>query len=1029
MIEFFVKRPVTTIMFVLVFAVLGVVSIFNLQIQKTPDMDFPIVTVTINYPGATPQEVETLVVDKIEDAVSELSEIKNMKSYSYDNFGYITVEFLMSSDVNIKFIEVKDKVEAIRNDLPEDIEKPVIEKFDPLMKPVMDVVLSSDTVSSRDLYEFADKKFKDKFSSVEGVANVDLYGGKIRQINVILDPMLMQRKYITIYNVISSIREKNKNIPGGLLEKEDTSLSLRFLGEFQSPTEISNLLVSSSDGKRFSLSEIGEVEDSFKDVETIARFNGKNIVGLSINKVSDGNAVDISKEIRRRFPEFKKILPEGVSLEIATDTTDFIISETNQTYMNIIVGILLTILILYFFTGHINLTFISTIVIPTSLISALFLMDSFGLTINALTLLGIATVLGTLIANAIVIIENVLEHLEHKETALRAAIDGTKEVSGAVLAATGTNLVVFTPIAMMSGIVGQFMRAFGLTVIFATLFSLLSSFSLTPMLCGLLLKKKDIKKKQKRKTINPFARLATRVNRMTEGLKTEYKKIFDLIFRFPKLTVTFVVMAFLSLALIMPYIGGEFFPDSDEDMITIKITMPQGSTIERTEKITKNIEERVEKIPEVESILTSIGQDGVENSAVVINLISSTKRQRSDTDIIQELIPFTAQIPDAEINIRRGEARGGIEGDVSVNVYGLDYDKIIEISEKMREIMQDSGFFRSVTSSYKMPKKEIRFFPDQKKLIEHDLTAAEVGNVIRASVYGNDSNIYKEGGQEYDINVELDERYSQDFDDLKQIQIISHKGMFPITELGNIKEAKALPNIRHRDKERFIRLEGYLSKSNSGYVQGILNQEFKKIDFPDGYGYGYFGMAEHQRETGREILKAFILAVILTYMLLAALLNSFTYPISILLSVGTSFIGVFYALFFLGQDINIASMLGMVMLVGMVVNNSILLIDYTLIQMKEGVEVVEALWLGASRKFRAIIMTSLAIILGVAPQIKSVMPIKPSMSAVVIGGMLASILFTFIFTPVAFWYIERFTKKLLAIFNQGNQNKEKSNYN
>ncbi|MCF7895060.1 MAG: efflux RND transporter permease subunit [Candidatus Omnitrophica bacterium] len=1018
MIEFFVKRPVTTIMFVLVFAVLGVVSIFNLQVQKTPDMDFPIVTVTVTYPGATPQEVETLAVDKIEDAVAELSEIKNMKSYSYDNFGYITVEFLMSSDVNIKFIEVKDKVEAIRNDLPDDIEKPVIEKFDPLMEPVMDVVLSSDKVSSRDLYEFADKKFKDKFSSVEGVANVDLYGGKIRQINVILDPMLMQRKYITIYNVISSIREKNKNIPGGLLEKEDTSLSLRFLGEFQNPEEISDLLVSSGDGKRFPLSEIGEVEDSFKDIETIARFNGKNIVGLSINKVSDGNAIDISKEIRRRFPEFKKILPEGVYLEIATDTTDFIVNETNQTYINIVVGIFLTILILYFFTGHINLTFISTIVIPTSLISALFLMDSFGLTINALTLLGIATVLGTLIANAIVIIENVLEHLEHKKTTLRAAIDGTKEVSGAVLAATGTNLVVFTPIAMMSGIVGQFMRAFGLTVIFATLFSLLSSFSLTPMLCGLLLKKNDIKKGQKRKIINPFAKLAEGVNRMMERLKAEYKKIFDLIFRFPKLTVTFVVLAFLSLALIMPYVGGEFFPDSDEDMITIKITMPQGSTIERTAKTTKNIEKRVEKIPELESILTSIGQDGVENSAVVINLISSTERKRSDTDIIQELIPFTAQIPDAEINIRRGEARGGIEGDVSVNVYGPDYDKIIEISENMREIMQDSGFFRSVTSSYKMPKKEIRFFPDQEKLIEHGLTAAEIGNTIRASVYGNDSNIYKEGGQEYDINVKLDKRYSQDFDDLKQIQIISSKGMFPVTELGKIKEAKALPNIRHRDKERFIRLEGYLSKSNSGYVQRILDQEFKKIDFPDGYGYGYFGMAEHQRETGREIVKAFILAVILTYMLLAALLNSFTYPIPILLSVGTSFIGVFYALFFLGQDINIASMLGMVMLVGMVVNNSILLIDYTLIKMKEGVEVVEALWLGASRKFRAIIMTSLAIILGVAPQIKSVMPIKPSMSAVVIGGMLASILFTFIFTPVAFWYIERFSKKLFAIFNQ-----------
>jgi HAE1 family hydrophobic/amphiphilic exporter-1 len=1003
-------------MFVLVFVVLGVTAMFNLSIQRTPDIDFPIVTVTVNYPGATPVEVETLVIDKIEDAVSELSQIKNMKSYSYDNFGYLTIEFLMSSDVNIKFIEVKDKVEAIRNDLPDDIEKPIVEKYDPLLEPVMDLVLSSETVGGRDLYEFADKKLKDQISSVEGVANVDIYGGKKRQINVILDPFLMQKKYITINEVVDSIRRRNKNIPGGLLEKGATSLSLRFLGEFQSPQEIADLLVTSADGDRFPLREIGRIEDSFKDVETIARFNDKNVVGLSVNKVSDGNAVDISNRMRGYMEQFRGVLPAGVKLEVATNTTDFIIDETNKTYVNILVGILLTILILYFFTGHINLTFISTIVIPTSLVSALFLMDAFDLTINTLTLLGIATVLGTLIANAIVIIENVLKHIEHHETAQKAAIAGTREVSGAVIAATGTNLVVFTPIAMMGGIVGQFMHAFGLTVIFATLFSLVSSFSLTPMLCGLLLKKQSKDVTVRKLRFNSFAKLASLVNHIMEGLKKEYQRIFKLIFRFPKTTVIFVLVSFFSLSLIMPYIDNEFFPDADEDMITVSIEVPQGSTIERTQAITKIIEDRLEQIPEVESLLTSIGEDGVENAAVVVNLVPLAKRQRKDVDIIQELIPFTAQIPDAEINIRRGEARGGIEGDVSINIYGVDYSKMIDISRQMKQVMQSSGYFRSVKSSYKIPKKEIRFYPDQEKLIEHGLTANIIGQTLRSSVYGNDDNIYKESGQEYDINVELDERYTENFKDLEQIRIISSRGMFPIVEFGKIKEARGLPMVRHRDKQRIIRLEGCLSKSSSGFVRKMLDKEFsQRINFPDNYGYRYAGSAEHQRETGQEILKAFILAVILTYMLLAALMNSFTYPIPILLSVATSFIGVFYALFFLGQSINIASMLGMVMLVGLVVNNSILMLDYTLIKMKQGVNVVDALWLGASEKFRAIIMTSLAIILGVIPQLRSVMPAKPAMSAVVIGGMLASIVFTFIFTPVAFWYIHRFSEFILNV--------------
>ncbi|MFA5259681.1 MAG: efflux RND transporter permease subunit [Candidatus Omnitrophota bacterium] len=1012
MIEFFVRRPVTTIMFVSVFIVLGLVSFFNLRVEETPEIDFPIVTVTATYPGATPLEIETLVVNKIEDAVAELSDIKQIRSQAYDNFGYVFVEFLMSSDVNIKLIEVKDKVEAILNDLPEDMEKPVIAKYDPLMVPVLDLVLSSDKRDGRDLYEFADKKLKDRFSSIGGVANVDIYGGKKRQINVILDPMLMKQRYITIRDVINSIAAKNKNVPGGLLEKGNVALSLRFLGEFKNPQEIAEMTVISQDGRSFPLKEIARVEDSFKKVETMARFNGKDVVGLSLKKVSDGNAIDIAKQVRLLLDEFRALLPEGVTLEIATDTTDFIITETNDTYLNILTGILLTVVILYLFTGRASLTVITSIAIPTSIVSTLFLMDISGFTVNMMTLLGIATVLGTLISNAIIIVENVLVHLDKGDDHVQASINGTKEVTTAIWASAGTNLVVFTPIAFMSGMIGQFFQSFGLTVVYATLFSILASFSLTPMLCSLMLRKRAPATAKKHPR-NPFIWMFEKTNKAMDFLKAEYQKIFTLIFRFPKSTVGLIVLMILSMQHILPYIANDFMPIWDEDIITVKIEMPQGSTIDRTLEVTKIVEKRIQDIPEKESYLTSIGEDGVENSAIVINLIPSSKRKRSDADIINELIPFVAQIPDAEIMLERGESRGMVTGDISIDVYGVDYQKMIDLSNAMKQGMEESGYFRGVKSSYRTPKNEVRFIPDQKRLIEHGIQDIVIGDTIRSSVYGNDDNVYKEGGEEYDINVELDDRYAEDMDDISQIDVITKKGMVPVVELGTLQHDKSIPMIRHRDKQRAIRLEGYLAKSNTGYVMSLLDQEiFKDIQFEKGYSYKYVEMAERGAESSQEIGKAFILAVILTYMLLCALSNSFSTPLVILSSVATSFIGIFLALFFLEGSINIASMLGMVMVVGLVVNNSILLLDYTELKMKEGVPVVEALWLGASTKFRAIIMTSLAIVLGVLPQLGSGMPHKSSMGMVMMGGLLASIFFTFIFTPVAYWYVDLFRKKL-----------------
>lgn len=1021
MIEFFVKHRITTIMFVLVFVVLGIYSYSNLLVEKTPKMDFPIVTVSVTYPGATPLEVETLVVKKIEDAVAEISEIKRIKSQAYESLGFVSIEFLIEADVDVKSIEVKDKVDAILNDLPDAIEKPVIEKFDPLVVPVMELVLSSDTLDARDLYEYADKTLKTKFSSIAGVAKVDLYGGKKRQINVWLDPMLMKQHYISIGEVINAMLVKNKNIPAGALEKGFNSLGVRFTGEFESIDEIAQMKLVSSDGSSFKLKDIAVIEDSYKKIASMARYNGKEMVGLSINKASDGNAVSIANDMRRRLNAFRAILPQGVRLDIATDTTTFIVNETNGTKWSILVGLLLTAAILYLFMGRWDIAFIACIIIPTSIISTLFPMWASKFSINVLTLLAIASVLGTLISNAIVIIENVLVHLGRSNDPVKAAIDGTKGVFVPILAATGTNLVVFIPLSMMGGMVGVFMKSFGLTVVYATLFSVLASFCLTPMLCAAILKPKTEKKSGTGRHTLFLDVLSAPLHWIRKGidtgmgfLKKECKHIFELTFRYPKTTIVAVILVFFGSLMLVRYIENDFSPKSDEDQFTINMVLPQGSTIECTLETCKLVEGYLEKIPEKKSYLTKIGENGVENAKITFDLVSLKDRKRKDVEIMDELTRFIAAIPDVEVSYDRGIAVEAGAGDVSIDLYGVDYDTMIRLSQQMKGLMQRSGYFRSVILSYKYPRDEIRMKPAQEKLVEYGVAAASVGSSFRSSVYGEDSNTYKEKGEEYKINIELNDAYAQDFDDIRVMSVLSRKGLIPIDELGQIKIDKAIPTIRHRDRVRVIHLDGFLGKSSLGIVTGILDKQFKTMQFPDGYGYRYVGNSEMMDETNRELGKAFVLAVILTFMLLCALMDSLVaYPLAVMTTVLTSIAGMILGLFFLGLSINIASLMGVVMLVGMVVNNAILLLDYTLIKIKEGVPVKEALWLGASEKFRAIMMTSIAIILGILPQLWSVMGMKKSMGAVMTGGMLASIIFTFILVPVVFWYLERLERKII----------------
>jgi HAE1 family hydrophobic/amphiphilic exporter-1 len=1012
-IKAFVTRPAMTIVFVLVFVVLGIRAYNNIPTEQYPKIEFPIVSIKTVFEGASPEEIETQIVKRLEDVVAEISDIEKITAEIYENFALTLVEFKLGVDVNVKGIEVKDKVETILNDLPDAADRPEVSKFDPLVQPIVELILSSDQHTLRDLYEYADKKLSDRLSTIQGVASVDVYGGRERQINVMVDPLLMKQHYISIDEVIEALQMRNASVPGGSYDQLRDKISVRTYGEFTDVKEIADLTLVTKDNTKIQVSDIATVKDSIKEVENAARYNGKEVVGLSIMKLSDGNAVHIADRLNKELSMVNQELPKGMVLTSVYQSAEKILESRNGTLINILFGIGLTILILLLFIGKFRVTLVAAVVIPTSIISALFPMSINGLTINFATLLAIATALGTLIANALVIIEAVEQHIRKGSPPKQAAIDGTKEVTVAVLAAAGTNLCVFTPMAFMGGIVGQFMSHFGMTIIYVTIFSLIASFSLTPMMCGQLLKGKVNTESQKQGWISIVVQKMLSIsNRIVGFLLQEYRRIFDFSFRHPIIIGLFGLAALVSVLYPLQYLGSDFVPSHDQNEMLVTITMPPGTNLQKTIEVTSEVERLLSALPEVKDIVSNVGSDAADEASIKVTLLHRKERERSDMDIIRGLIPAVAKIPDAEIDFNREATSAKGDSDVDIHVYGESLDDLIPIASKMKLIMAKSGFFRSVNSSYRGLKDEIRFIPDEKKLIQYDLKTAKLGKTVRSLVNGNTDNVYKEKGEEYDINVELSDAFKQNRKDIAALDILSKRGYVKLASLGKVEEISVLPNLRRRDKRSIIQISSFLQKASAGEVRAYLDAQFKGIEFPANSGYRYVGNAEHQDESSQEMGKAFILAVILTYMLLVGLMNSFGHPFVIMSSVVTSFVGVFFFLFFMEFSINIGAMMAMVMVVGLVVNNAILIIDATLQRRSEYDSLIDALWAGSEARFRTILMTSLAIVMGALPQTFDPNGAKAAIGGVVVGGMLGSIVFTLALIPITFYYFEKIRKAI-----------------
>ena len=1011
-----VRRPVLTTMVVAMLVFLGGFSYFNLGVDLTPDIEFPVVTVTTIYPGAGPAEVELQVTKEVEDAVSTISDLENLTSFSRENVSMVIIEFDYDVDPDLAAIDVKDKVDAIRANLPDDVEPPTIQKLDINAMPIMDLALSG-SQSLDALYDFADQIIAERLSRVSGVASVSITGGRQREVQVRVFPDRLRAYGLAITDVAAMVGAKNVNVPAGRVTESHAEFAVRVEGEYQSVEEIAALPIPLPDGGRIRLDDVATVEMGLTDVRELARYQGQPSVSLSIQKQSDANTVATAAGIMEVLEELEAQVPEGAELVVASDRSEFIRDAIQDILKNILIGILLTTGVLFVFLHSWRGTVIAAVAMPATIVATFLALDQMGFTINTLTLMALGITVGILVTNTIVVLESIYRHLDQGADPHKAAEEGTTEVAIAVAASALTNVVVFTPIAFMEGIIGQFFFAFGLTVVFATLTSVLISFTLAPLLAARLLRTGETDKAEH----NWLGFLWRPFDAGYASLENDYRRILSWAIHRPRNGWLVVggtgVTVVAALVIMVNFVGGEFFPSQDEGMAQVALELPPGTPVERMEEVVARSESLLREIPEVTEILTTIGQGqgGMFSGGADVNQAYLQLTVESDLHtetFLPRMRELLAEIPDAEVTVTLAQSMGGgSEAPLQVLVKGPDQDRLEEVAAEATEIIADIPGLVDVRSTIEDPRMEVVFRPDREVMSEYGLTVAQVGGVLRAYIEGAIPGVYREEGEERDIRVRLEPGSRDQVAELVDLQVRTRAGMIPISALGEIQQEGGETTILRDAKQWTVQIDAEIGAGNLSALAGEIRVGLDNMDFPPGYSYEITGQFEMFQESITEMGKALLIAIVLTYLALAMILESFVHPVTIMLTLPLGAVGAVFALFLTASNLNLFSMMAMIMLVGIVVNNAILILDYAQILRSRGKTLEEALLEAAPARLRPIIMTNVAIAMALLPQSVGSGAgsfYRVPMAVVTIGGVLVAAVFTLFLIPVIYQKLDRF---------------------
>ena len=1005
-----IERPVLVTMAVLVFVVFGAMAYIGMPLNLMPDMDLPYITIMTVYPGAGPREVEAQVTTKLEEVASTVPQIDNMTSFSIENVSIIMIAFEQGKDIHVASSEVKDKVDSILRELPDDIDKPSVQKFDFSAFPFMDLVLSGE-MDSRDLYELADSKLKERISQIEGVAQVSLSGGAKREIGVELSNRVIFENNISLMQLNQILAAQNLDMPAGSFTHGTQDYSVRLKGEFASVEDIANLEIPTQFGAK-RLGNLANVIDGQERITSKATYfnvsenvSDDNIIRLSITKSSDGNVTNIAKRVREELPDMQSELPDNTKLNIIRDDSAFTQSTVSDTLNTIWLGILLTGLVLFIFLHDFRSTLIVALSMPISIISTFIFLKAAGFTLNLLTLTGFSTAVGILVTNSVVVIENIFRHRDTGKNRRDAASDGTSEITVAVLASTLTNIVVFLPIAAMSSMVGGFLKEFALTVTFATIFSLIASFTITPMLASLIIPEK---KKQ--------GKFGAWFDGLFDRFGNQYQKFMKLVLKNKKTAFGVVLSSIILLGLsllLVPNLGFELLPAMDQGNISVSIELPEGVNLDQTAAVVQAVNERAAKHSEIEHIVSNIGSSGISTgtnlASADIKLKDKKDRKLGNLDLVNLLTEDLVDIPDAIIKVSdQGMMAMGGSG-VSFYLQGQDQEVLEELKFDVMDQIRDIPGLTNVDSSSRPGTSEITMYPKRDRLAAIGATVYDVAVALRSSIEGMVTTHYRESGNQYDIRLVLPDEDVNHPDKIMNLSVVIMGQSYLVSQLVDMDFSVGVNRLIHKDRYKSIEITGNVAKGySSGNINTEITKRLDKLSFPSGYKIGWGMQATMLSETMVDMIRTFLIAVLLTYMLLAAILESFTQPLIILFTVPMAIIGVILALFISNVGINLFSMLAMVMLVGIVVNNAILILDYVNVRRKEGMCSHDALLEAGKLKLKPIIMSTLSIVIGMLPMAMGIgssgREFRMPMGIVSIGGLIVSTLLTLIVVP-AFYYL------------------------